>query len=68
MPMPEEWWCPECKEYRAVDGEEGYACDAPRDCPNSGEWPGENCGYIVCGACHTPMSDRHLADPEVVVN
>jgi hypothetical protein len=61
VPMPEEWWCPECGECRAVDGKEGYACDAPRDCPNSEEWPGENCGYIVCGTCHAPMSDRHLA-------
>ncbi len=58
---PEVWYCRECAEYRPVDGEHGFACDAPRDCPRSGEWDGDNCGYIVCAECHEPMSDRHLA-------
>lgn len=59
----EAWFCRQCGEFRVVDGEAGFECDAPRDCPRSEEWGGDNCGHVVCGTCHTPLSDRHLADP-----
>jgi hypothetical protein len=57
-----DWWCPECREFRAYDGEEGYACDAPLDCPSEA-FGDDNCGYIVCSECHSPLSDRHLSGP-----
>lgn len=60
---PEVWVCRECEAFRAVDGTAGFACEAPRDCPRSDEWDGDNCGHVVCGECHTPLSDRYLADP-----
>jgi hypothetical protein len=58
---PEVWYCGSCDEYRPLDGVRGYPCDEPRDCPNAAEWDGANCGYVVCGVCHAPLSDRHLA-------
>lgn len=57
---PERWFCPNCKEFRYLDGSEGYRCDPPRDC-NSDSFGDQNCGYVVCSDCHTPLSDRHLA-------
>lgn len=56
----EPWYCDECGEYRDIDGEEGFPCDHPRDCP-SDAFGDQNCGYIVCGECHGILSDRHLA-------
>jgi len=47
---------------RCLDGER-VTCDAPRECPNRDEWGCHNCGYVVCGECHEPLSDRHLANP-----
>lgn len=59
----ETWFCTECLEFRDVDGQAGFACDSPRECP-SDAFGKDNCGFIVCGECHSPMSDRHLApDP-----
>ena len=57
---PERWFCPNCTEFRYVDGSEGYRCDPPRDCP-SDSFGDQNCGFVVCSDCHTPLSDRHLA-------
>lgn len=59
----EAWYCRHCETFRVVDGEAGFACDAPRECPNRDEWGGDNCGHVVCGVCHEPLSDRHLVDP-----
>jgi hypothetical protein len=56
----ERWFCPNCKEFRYLDGSEGYRCDPPRDCPSE-SFGEQNCGYVVCSECHTPLSDRHLA-------
>jgi hypothetical protein len=56
---PEKWYCPSCEEFRYLDGDEGYCCDYPRDCP-SDSFGEQNCGYVVCSDCHTPLSDRHL--------
>jgi len=47
---------------RCPDGER-VTCDAPRECPNRDEWGSDNCGHVVCGVCHEPLSDRHLVDP-----
>jgi hypothetical protein len=56
----ETWFCPECLEFRDVDGQAGFACDSPRECP-SDSFGDDNCGFVVCGECHSPLSDRHLA-------
>ena len=58
---PELWYCRDCETHRALDGQEAFECDAPRDCPRSEEWGGDNCGHVVCGECRAPLSDRHLA-------
>jgi hypothetical protein len=60
---PEKWYCDHCDEFRYLDGHEGYRCDAPRDCP-SDAFGEQNCGYVVCGTCHTPLSDSHLVNIE----
>lgn len=57
----EHWWCDDCEKFRPLDGSEAFACDWPRDCPRSDEWEGDNCGHVVCGRCHAPVSDSHLA-------
>lgn len=57
----EEWWCDDCEAFRPLDGDAAFACDGPRECPRSDEWGGDNCGHVVCGECHEPVSDRHLA-------
>jgi len=60
---PEVWFCRECRAFRPLDGDAGFECDAPRECPTRDEWGGDNCGHVVCGVCHEPLSDRHLVDP-----
>jgi len=55
----EKWYCRSCQEFRYFDGDEGYACDYPLECP-SDAFGNQNCGYVVCSECHTPLSDRHL--------
>ena len=58
--QPEKWYCPNCDEFRYLDGDEGYRCDFPLNCP-SDSFGNQNCGYVVCSDCHSPLSDRHLA-------
>ena len=57
--QPEKWYCRSCQEFRYFDGDEGYACDYPLEWP-SDAFGNQNCGYVVCSECHTPLSDRHL--------
>jgi len=60
---PEKWYCRNCDEFRYLDGDEGYCCDYPLDCP-SDRFGDQNCGHVVCSECHSPLSDRHLVDEE----
>jgi hypothetical protein len=53
------WFCGECYVHRSLNGEAGFECDAPGDCPRFDEW-GDNCGHIVCEECHVPFWDRYF--------
>ena len=46
-----QWWSETARELSVVETERGS---------NSDEWGGDNCGHVVCGECHEPLSDRHL--------
>jgi len=51
------WYCEHC-EKDLVRGEDAIACEDAAECPYSGDWGGDACGYIVCVDCHRPASER----------
>jgi hypothetical protein len=51
------WYCPECNTD-LTRGEDAIACEDPDACPNTKDWGGDACGYIVCTECHRPARER----------
>jgi len=51
------WYCPECN-VELTRGDDAVACEDPAKCPNTEDWGGDACGYIVHTECHGVAKER----------
>jgi len=42
---------------RLERGQDAVACEDASECPYSGDWGGDACGFVVCRYCHRPATE-----------